>query len=165
MSAEQLRESLSSGKHRALNQMVGQWSGETKTWFEEGDPVDVSPMTGVIRPLFDGRFVMHEYQGVFQGAPFEGITIFGYSQVTNAFESVWLDTFHTGTAMLFSKGNPGNELYNVKGSYTAPAPEPQEWGWRTEISQTSPDFLVLTAYNISPTGEETKATETVYHRR
>jgi len=49
------------------------------------------------------------------------------------------------------------------GSYGGPEiPEP--WGWRTVTELTDNDTLVITAYNISPEGQEDKATETVYKR-
>ena len=56
-------ESKSSGQHGELAKLVGEWSGMTKTWFEPDVLADESPMTGTIKPLLGGRFVMHEYRG------------------------------------------------------------------------------------------------------
>src|SRR5688500_19992465 len=53
---------LASGEHKELNNLIGEWTGTMKTWFEPGDPVDTAAITGTIRPLFDGRFVMLEYK-------------------------------------------------------------------------------------------------------
>lgn len=166
MSASKLDLSLESGNHKKLNSLVGEWSGNTKTWFEPGEPADDSPMSGTIRPLFDGRFVLHEYKGIFQGQPFEGIAIYGYHLKTETFQSAWMDTFHMGTGIMFSEGKRKGNFYEVQGTYEASAEKLEErWGWRTEIVLASENELIITAYNISPQGEETKATETLYTRK
>lgn len=164
MISPKLQASLADGHHHSLNQLIGKWKGETKTWFEGPEPVDVSPNEGSIRTLFDGRFVMHEYKSGFQGKETEGIAIYGYYLKTQQFQCVWMDTFHMGTGILFSQGEAEGPFYNVKGSYEAGETNEQLWGWRTEIKIVSNDELVITAYNIEPSGEETKATETVYKR-
>ncbi len=83
-----LAESLESGLHHKLNQMAGTWKGITKVWFEPGDPVDVAEQLGAIHPLFDGRFLLHEYKGSFGGKPAEGLAIIGYHLKTGQFQTV-----------------------------------------------------------------------------
>ncbi len=157
--------SLESGPHFQLNQLAGNWAGETRTWFEPGDPVDVSPMTGQIRPLFDGRFMLHEYKGSFQGKPFEGIAIYGHHIKNGNFQAAWMDTFHMGTGIMLSEGVKDGEFFSVQGSYTASAEDTQAWGWRTTIELKDDGSLVITAYNIEPGGQEQIATETRYQRQ
>jgi len=162
---EQLVSSLSSGAHHYLSRLAGTWEGTTQTWFEPGPPTDESPIRGTMRPLLDGRFILHEYTSRVGDQPCQGMAIFGYQLGMNSFQSIWLDSFHTGTAMLFSEGKKGQDTFDVLGSYAYVTPETEQfWGWRTELELIGDDELRITAYNISPEGEEDKATETRYRR-
>lgn len=164
MSQTKLETSLSSGHHHELHALIGEWTGHTRTWFEPGDPVDESPMNGTIRPLFDGRFILHEYRGSFQGQAFEGMAIYGYHLKSSTFQCAWMDTFHMGTGIMLSEGKRNGSFFKVMGTYEASANDPALWGWRTEISVLNQNEVIITAYNISPEGAESKATETIYKR-
>ncbi|MEJ7623345.1 MAG: DUF1579 domain-containing protein [Pyrinomonadaceae bacterium] len=156
-------ESRTDGHHAELAKLVGDWSGVTKTWFEPDVIADESPMSGTIRPVLDGRFVIHEYRGEMQGKAFEGVAIYGFDLSTNKFQAAWVDSFHMSTGILFSEDDPG-ERFSATGSYFAGEGEPR-WGWRTELEVVDDDNIVITAYNIMPGEPEAIATKTRYSRK
>ncbi len=68
-----------------------------------------------------------------------------------------MDTFHTGTATMWSRGTVREDnVISVIGRYAA-GTEP--WGWRTQLTRTTAG-LALRAFNITPGGEEQRAIET-----
>ncbi len=163
--ANKFEASKTAGLHYQLNRLTGNWKGTSKTWFEPDKVADESPVEATIKTILGGRFVMHEYKGSFEGKPLEGLAIYGYHLGLEKFQSIWLDSFHNGAAMMFSEGKRGSDAFDMLGGYTYVGPEmEQHWGWRTEIELPSNDRLVITAYNISPEGIEQKATETIYER-
>jgi len=163
--SQKLNESKVNGPHFQLTKLVGEWKGTTKTWFDPSKLEDESPINGTMRLVLDGRFIMHEYQSSFGDQSLSGIAIFGYDLNTQKFQCAWMDTFHNGTAIMFSKGSKGDEGINVLGSYAYITPETeQHWGWRTQLEMISDNEMMITAFNISPEGQETKATETNYRK-
>ena len=157
--------SKSSGAHFQLSKLVGEWKGTAKTWFDPNKLEDESPVSGTMKLMLDGKFILHEYQGSFGGEPLTGMAIYGYHLELEKFQCAWIDSFHNGTAIMFSEGNKGEKDISVLGSYTYVTPEAeQHWGWRTNIELISDDEIVITAYNISPEGQELKATETIYRK-
>jgi hypothetical protein len=150
------------GPHHLLERLVGAWTGVTRTWFEPGRLADESPSRARVRVVLDGRFVVLEYEGAIKGKPLFGMAIIGFHIDASRYTMAWVDSFHLGTATMHSEGEPRENGFSVLGHYDVPQSDP--WGWRTELSLTSDAKLVLTAYNISPAGDESKAVETIYQR-
>lgn len=163
---EKFQTSKASGVHHQLSRLTGEWEGTTKTWFEPDKVSDESPVVGTMRLILGGRFILHEYKGKFGDKPTEGLAIYGYHTGLQKIQSAWIDSFHNGTAIMFSEGSRGGTDLTMLGSYAYITPEmEQHWGWRTHIEIKSDKELLITAYNISPEGEAVKATETVYKKR
>ena len=154
-------ESKASGVHHKLSQLAGDWEGVTRVYFDEsGVPSDESPVSGTIRPVLDGRFMLHEYKGSFGGKPLEGIAIYGYDLSKETFQCAWADSFHMSTGILFSEDKSPDKLFSVLGSYAAGE---EHWGWRTEMSLAGGE-LIIKATNLTPQGEPAGGVETVLRK-
>lgn len=164
MGKQQFAASLAAGgAHHRLVRMAGEWQGTTKVWFGPEQLADESPQRGSIRVVAGGRFMLHEYDGAFQGESQQGVALYGVHLDANACEIAWVDSFHTGTSILFSSSPAAAGRFAALGSYDDGAGGPS-WGWRTSIDQPDADHLVIRMFNIPPQDEEVLAVETCYTR-
>jgi hypothetical protein len=158
--------SKANGIHHQLSKLEGEWEGTTKVWFEPDKIADESPVKGKMRLVLEGRFILHEYTGSFGGKNLEGMMIIGYHLGLEQYQSAWIDSYHNGSAIMFSEGKRNDPSFSMLGSYAYVTPElEQHWGWRTEFERVSENELIIRAYNISPEGDGALATETVYWRK
>jgi hypothetical protein len=104
--------------------------------------------------MLDGRFVALDYDWIDADGPQLGSMLLGCGE-DDKWQMAWVDSWHTGTSIMFCEGGPEAD---VVGTYGA------QWGWRTRFDLVSPNELVITAWNITPGGHQTKATEATYHR-
>ena len=149
--------------HLFLSQLSGNWTGTSKLWLEPGKLTDESPIVGTIQILLEGRFALYLYQGSIEGEPQHGMFTFGYNTTLEQYEASWVDSFHNNTAIMFCVGLAIENGFSVLGSFPDPTGGP-DWGWRTEVVLADREHLTLTAYTISPEGEEAKAVETILKR-
>ncbi len=150
--------------HAFLRRMSGHWEGESRTWFKPDQLADHSLIRGTVRPVVDGLFVVHEYEGSLKGEPLVGMAVLGYEEARDRYTMAWMDNLHNGTRIMFSEGTDAADpsRFSVLGSYPAGG---ESWGWRTEIEMPNEKRLVITHFNITPAGQEAKGVEVRYIRR
>jgi len=145
--------------HQFFTQLAGAWKGTSRLWLEPDSLTDESPVQGSIQLVLDGRFALYLYEGSIEGEAQRGIFTFGYNTQLDRFEATWIDSFHNNTAIVFCEGSEKEDGFDVLGQYPDPTGGP-DWGWRTEVRLHDENHLTITAYNITPEGDDAKATET-----
>jgi hypothetical protein len=153
----------SSTPHHFLARIVGAWMGQTRTWLDPLAEPHYSPIQGSIQLILEGRFAIYIYQTSIDGEPQHGMFTFGYNTTKDQYEASWVDSFHNNTAIMFCEGKQKEDGFFVLGSYPDPTGGP-DWGWRTEVELVDNHHLSITAYNISPEGNEAQAIEMKLNR-
>lgn len=140
--------------------LVGAWAGDYTLWLQPDVVAQECPVTATFARLLDDRFLVHTYEWSYEGTPQHGHAILGRVD-DGTFQMAWTDTWHNGDAIMFCTGGPQP---SVTGTYADSDPA-GPWRWRTEFAVVDAAHVVVTAYNITPQGDEMKATEARYAKR
>ena len=81
MGRKEFETSLDRGHHAELAQLVGDWSGSLRVWFEPGQPASDAAVRGRIRSVLAGRFVLHEYESQCMDEAEQGVAVLGGSRL------------------------------------------------------------------------------------
>jgi hypothetical protein len=134
-----------------LSALVGTWTGATRTRFTPDDAWEECPVSARFRWVAADRFLLHEYDGRFQGEPAAGAVFYGYDEDKKTYSALWVDSFHSGPAGMMSYGAETEDaVLSVSTTY---GPPDAPWGWHTVIRLESPDELVIQSLN-EPAGEK-----------
>lgn len=82
--------------HDHFKYFQGSWLLETRVWHAPDSEAITSKGSAEAELIFDGRYLLMEYEGTFNGMKFEGMTITGYDNAKKKYQSIWIDNFGTG---------------------------------------------------------------------
>lgn len=137
-------------EHDTLRSFVGVWRGPSRLWADPSAPPEESITELSAQLVLGGRWLRIDYRGVAFGKPHAGEMLVGFHKDAALYELAWVDSSHTGSAIMLSVGPaqvPG--IVEVLGSYAAGE---QRWGWRTRLGRPDADALSWEAFNIAPDG-------------
>lgn len=143
--------------HVLLASFIGAWSGSTRLWLDPAAPSEEGLMDLNAEAILGGRWLRVTYRATAAGKPHGGEMLLGFHKDTGSFEMTWVDSFHTGSAIMTFTGQAKEAgIVDLLSSYVA---DGQRWGWRTAISSPLPEHLLIESFNVSPQGEEMRALE------
>jgi hypothetical protein len=148
--------------HALLQRFVGFWQGTTRLWLDPGAAPEETTTQIRAQLILGGRWLRLESVGTSFGKPHAGEMLLGFHKDAGAYELAWVDSSHTGSAIILSTGPASSEpVVDVVGSYREGT---ERWGWRTRLHCPSPGALAIDAFNISPQGKEDRAIATLLTR-
>jgi hypothetical protein len=150
--------------HKALEDLVGNWKAEVKCWHEPGGQPQVSQGTAKTRWTLNGRFLEEEFQGEMMGKPFRGLSLMGYDNTKQTFNTVWVSDMGTSMFTSEGKGENGNKVITLEGKATCAATGQKDVPMKTVFRVINQDKHVFEMFDSSR-GENTKTMEITYTRQ
>lgn len=152
--------------HQYLAQSIGVWHGRTTMWMApDADPM-YSECISTVTAMMDGRFFKVEIEGEMPGmGEFSGLGIYGFDNVSQKFQSTWLDNMSTG--MMQGTGELKDEGKTLAWNYTYNCPITKKPHVMREFERiTGKDTKTLEMHMKDPvSGKEYKMMEIAFTRK
>ncbi len=137
--------------HEHMKAMAGKWTTTTTMNMPGAEP---SKTTGDanFELVLDGRFLVETGNGEMMGMPFKGMSMWGYNNASETFESVWTYTMSTGMLFFEGKGMGDDATIEWNGRYGDTSGEPKTMRMVSRVK--SNDNWVCEMYEKAPDGTE-----------
>lgn len=152
-------------QHAQLAKSIGTWTGNTTMWMAPGMEPTQSTCTSTIAGIMDGRFTKCKLEGEMPGmGPFNGFGIYGFDNVAQKYQAVWIDNCGTGIMTGIGELSSDSSTMTWKFSYTCPITK--KLTTMREIDRfTGKDSKTTELFSIDPkSGKEFKMMEIVFTR-
>jgi hypothetical protein len=150
--------------HKALEALVGSWKAEVKCWMEPGAAPQVSQATAKNSWILDGHFLQEEFHGEMMGKPFSGLSLMGYDNTKQTFNSVWVSDMQTSMFTSEGRGESGNKVITLEGKASCAATGRKDVPMKTVFRVISPDKHIFEMYDGSKV-QNAKTMEITYTRQ
>lgn len=150
--------------HRVLDPLVGRLNAKVTMWMKPGDKPQVSEGSQINSWTMNKHFLKGDYKGTFNGQPFVGTGYWGYDNVRQQYQSIWIDGM--GTGMMYAPGtyDAAKKTITTTGTFGCPMTGEKDMGYRSELKIDGPDKHTYSTYSKGPDGQEFKGMEIVYTR-
>jgi len=149
--------------HAWLKEGVGEWSGTSTMWMEAGAPPMTSEISSKLTSILDGRYLKIEYTGDMGGQEFHGIGITGFDNVSQSFQSTWIDSMSTG--IMFGTGERSSDGTTLTWNYKYNCPVTKKPATMRQIETHEGNTMKLEMFGPDmKTGKEYKMMEIVMER-
>jgi hypothetical protein len=152
--------------HAWLNEAVGVWQGKTTMWMTPGAEPMHSECVSTITSKMDGRFTTCETVGEMPGmGPFTGFGIYGFDNVSQQFQSTWVD--NCGTGMMVGTGTLSSDGKTLTWNFNYNCPITKKLTPMREVERrTSKDAFTLEMFmNDLASGKEFKMMQIDFTRK
>ena len=149
---------------KKLEPLVGSFDVKVQTWMDPSKPPDESTGTSVNTWVLGDRFVQMKYDGVFLGAPFNGIGYTGFDNVSKKYVSTWMDTASTSVLNMSGSYDKAGKVLTMTGK-TDDFTTGKTTTVRSTTTMPSNDEMRWEMFAPGPDGKEVKMMEIVYTRK
>ena len=148
--------------HKVLNPLVGTWSHVVKWWMTPDSQPETSKGTSEIKWLMSGRYLQHAVKGTSMGQPFEGMSLTGFDNGKQAYQTIWMDNM--GTGMMIGEGtyDPSKKTLTDQGHFTDPMIGQRSY--RGVVTFIDDDHYSYEMYVADKNGNEFRMMEIMYTR-
>lgn len=112
--------SMTGTMHKLLATASGEWDEEISMWTGTSKEPVVNKAVCTNTMIMGGRYQQSIHKGVFNGMPFEGMSIWGFNNVTRRFESSWIDNMGTGIMFMEGRWDEKTKTATFNGKTTDP---------------------------------------------
>ena len=152
--------------HAYLAKGTGVWTGKCTMWMAPNTEPMKNDCTSTVTTMMDGKYIKCEMAGEMPGmGPFSGFGISGFDNVSQKFQSTWIDNM--GTGIMFGTGelSPDQKTLTWKFNYFCPIAKKQVTMRQVE-KRTGDNSLTMEMYGPEPkTGVEYKMMEIALTRK
>jgi hypothetical protein len=162
MSPEMMKAMTPGEAHKGLSEMAGNWKYTMKMWMDAASAPQESKGTSKARIILGGRFLQEDVKAKMNGMPFEGISLVGFDNMRQAYQSVWLDNMTTG--MMIGQGKESDGVVKEEGTFSCPMTMDPNRKYRTEMKVVDKDHHLFSMFSNDKDGKEFKMMEISYAR-
>lgn len=165
MMEQWMKYSTPGAPHQLLASQAGKWKYTSKMWESAESKPEESTGTSTMKMILGGRFLYQEVKGKAMGRPFDGIGITGYNNLTEKYESTWMDSMSTGVMHGEGTYDASTKTLKDSGEYTCPASKDKTQKYRSEWRMIDANNSTFTMWGPDMlSGQEFKMMEMTYRR-